>query len=394
LCGFAFWQKYNFVAFIPLLLTGPFLDLKALAYRPPRLALSISFRDWVSRTKFVAAGFASVVVAVMAWILLIGAWPAMRESQFEVLPRYAAMGIAHNPHYLLSAFVLSYFLLGPATVFVTLAALTIGWLTRDLKRLLAIFLVAATALASTMMQLRCHDYYYQICYPFFAVLWGYLAVKLYETAQALTNLLKKQNRRLAATLVWVLIANVFFWPIPTQISSLSLHYAQLLRWREDPQTFYANYPQQLPMELLKGQLEVVRYIQKNTTPSDPIYLWGSNSLIYFVTGHQAPTRFILNLGVVAQWGQASWKQEIMQAIEQSQPRLIIVTRGDAVPTITYEDMDSEEFLHNKFLVLDNYITQNYKKTAEFERFVIYQRKPKTTPIMANYISSAFLPDRH
>jgi hypothetical protein len=383
LSGFGFWQKYNFLGFLPLFLILPFLDLDSLSQTPPRLAFSVSFGEWSERAAFLVSGFAFVGIAVSAWIVSSGGWPAMREGQFEVLPRYAAMAIQRNPHYISSAFIRTYYFLGPANLFAALATLIIGWASRDLKRVLPVFLAAATAFASTIMQMRFHDYYFQICDPFFALLWGYLAVKLYELTRTITTVLKRDDRRLAATLVWVLTANIYFWPIPEQISYLSVRYAQFQRWREDRRTFYANYPGQLPWELLKGQLEVVDYIEKNSSPNDPIYLWGSNSLIYFLTNRPSPTRFVLNLGVMAEWGKPEWKQEVLESVKKIQPSLIIITRSDAVPMITYVNMDSEEYLREKFSSLRSYIDHNYTRVAEFDGFLVYKKTSQWSPSRIN-----------
>lgn len=372
-CGFGFWQKYNFVAFLPVPLFLPFLDFQALDERSPRLALCISWKEWLTRALWVACGFSLTALAVMSWIFLSGGLPMMRESQFEVLPRYAHMAMTEQPHYWLMAVVRTYFSLRPETVFTTLVALVVGWLTRDLKRMLPIFFSAAVALAATAMQVRFHSYYFLVCYPFFAALWAYLFLRLFEAATATKQLLMRHGQRLAAALVWVLFANIVFWPIPEQITKLVTQYEELQQWYTHRDTFYANYPEQLSIELLRGQFEVVRYVEKTTQPGDSIYLWGSNSLIYFLTDRQPPTRFVLNLGVVAKWGKESWKNEIMQGIETARPRLIIVTRHDSLPTITYEAKDSEQYLDTSFLQLNNYINQNYTRAIDFEDFTIYKR---------------------
>lgn len=273
------------------------------------------------------------------------------------------------------AIVRTYLCLRPGTVFATLAALVTGWLSRDLKRLMPIFFSAILALAATAIQVRFHGYYFQVCYPFFAALWAYLAVRLFEAAAALTRLLKKQGQGLAAILVWGLFANIIFWPIPEQITKLVIQYDALQKWYSNPETFYANYPQQMSVELLRGQFQVVHFVETNTRTGDSIYLWGTtHSLIYFLTDRQPPTRFVLNLGVVAKWGKDSWKNEIMQGIKLAQPRLIIVTRHDALPTITYVSLDSEQYMQQDFPALKNYITQRYKQVADFRDFVLYERK--------------------
>ena len=373
LFGVGFWLKYNFVAFLPLVLFLPFLDESALDRRSPRFALRITWREWLLRTAFLASGFLLTVVVVMTWIVHTGGWPAMREAQFQVLPRYATMAITDNPIYPLMAVARTYFCLRPSTCFATLAVLVWGWFSRDFKRLIPIFLAAAVSLAATVIQVRFHSYYFQICFPFFAAIWAYLALKLYEGTVALAAVLKAKQQKVAAVLVWIVFANLVFWPLPEEATQSLVNYEEFRQWRSDRDAFYANYPNQLSIELLNGQLSVVRYIRKNTKPNDNIYLWGSNSLIYFLTGRQSPTRFVLNLGVVAKWGEPSWKDEVARSVEAANPRLIIVTKRDALPSITYVYLDSEQYLRQEFSQLDNYIRRYYTKAEEFDGFVVYKR---------------------
>ena len=375
--GFGIWQKYNFIAFLPLLMFFPFLDNGALDQQPPRFGLTLAWRPWFARIAFAASGFLLTIVTVMASIVLTGCWPAMRESQFHVLPRYAAMGISQDPHYLLMALYRTTVWLLPDTLFVTLFALVIGWRSRDLKRLLPIFIAAMVALGATVMQVRFHNYYFQVCYPFFAALWAYLGLKLYEGTRSLASRFRAQNWRLAGVLVWIVLANIVFWPVPEQAKELYTRYGEFLEWRSNRELFYAHYPDHLAIELLRGQLDVVHYVQKNTRAGDPIYVWGSNSLIYFLSDRQSPTRFVLNLGVIAKWGEPGWKKEIMNDIEAKQPRLIIVTQRDALPSTTYVNADSEQYLHTEFKDLDNYIKRNYNEAERFDGFVIY--KKNSTP---------------
>ena len=56
---------------------------------PPRLR--ISWKDWLGRMLMVSAGFIFMVLAVLGYFQVSGAWPAMKEVQFVVLPRYGAM---------------------------------------------------------------------------------------------------------------------------------------------------------------------------------------------------------------------------------------------------------------------------------------------------------------
>jgi hypothetical protein len=295
----------------------------------------------------------------------------MKEMQFQVLPRYAAMGIQRNPHYVLSIFVRTNYYLGARNLWASLAGLVLAWLRRDLKRFAPVFLAAFTAYAAVALQIRFHDYYFQTCYPFVAAIWAYLLVSLFEGSRFLAKYFRERGWRFAAGLTWIAFANVIFWPLPEEFNKLAMHYEELREWRVNPAGFYADYPRQLPFELLRGQLDVIHYLEKNSRPSDAVFLWGSNCMIYYLSGHQAPTRFVSNLGTVSLWGQPSWREELVRDLRNVQPRFIIVTRRDALPIITYVNLDSENYL-KIFPKLDRLITENYKPVADFDAFVVYR----------------------
>jgi len=373
LFGYACWLKYNAVAFLPFLLFLPFLDTSGLDREPPRVSLSIPWRNWLARAAFLLGGLVAAIGIVVAWIAFKGAWPAMKEVQFEVLPRYAAMAIQRNPHYLRSVFVRTSYYLGVWNLWATLAGLLVGWMRRDLRRFAPVFLAASLAYIATVMQVRFHDYYFQTCYPFFAAIWAYLAVSIYEGTCVLARNFRHRGWGLAAGLIWIVFANAIFWPLPDEFNKLAMRYEELREWRADHERFYSDYPRQLPFELLRGQFDVIHYLEKNARPSDGVYLWGSNCLIYYLSGHQAPTRFVSNLGIVSLWAQPSWREELVRDLRNAQPRFIIVTRRDALPTITYVNLDSEKYLEI-FPGLDTFITQNYRSVADLESFVVYRRE--------------------
>ncbi len=116
LLGYGCWLKYNAMAFLPFLLFLPFLDTSGLDREPRRLSLVIPWRNWLARAGLLLAGLTAAIAIVLAWIVFKGAWPAMRVMQFEVVPRYAAMGFEHNPHYLLSVLARTNYFLGVWTL--------------------------------------------------------------------------------------------------------------------------------------------------------------------------------------------------------------------------------------------------------------------------------------
>jgi hypothetical protein len=373
LLGYACLLKYNAVAFLPFLVILPYLDTRGLDRAPRRVSISIPWRDWMARVALVAAGLAAVVAVVMTWVVVTGGWPVMRELEFEVLPRYAAMGIRHNPQYLLSAFARTNYYLGVWNLWAMLAGILVAWLRRDLKRFAPLFLSALSACAAVVMQIRFADYYFQTCYPFFAALWAYLAICLYEGCLALSRSLKQRGWRLAAGLVWLVFAEAVFWPLPAEFSRLNMRYEELREWIADPEAFYSNYPGQMPIEKFRAQFEVIHYLERNAKSSDGVYLWGPPCAIYYLSGHDPPNRFVTNMGVMSTWCPFSWRDELVGDLRTSRPRFIVVARHDELPTLTYVNLDSEKFI-KKLPQLDALMTQDYRVVADFDSFVIYRRE--------------------
>ena len=370
--GYAFWLKYNAIAFLPFLLVLPFLDLGRLDDDPPRFTLKIGWRDWLSRAGLFFIGFAAVFCAVMAWIVLKGAWPAMREAQFEVLPRYAAMAVQRRPHYFLSTFTRTNYLVGVWNLWAVIAGLLVSRFRRDLRRFAPLFLAAVSAYIAPVMQVRFHDYYFQICYPFLAAIWAYLVVSLFEGARALARVFRQRGWRLAFGLVWIVFAQAVFWPIPREFNNLFERYEELREWAMDPETFYSLYPRQMPFEHSKGEFAAIDYLNSNAKPSDGVYVWSFNCQIYYLTGHQPPTRFVSNLGIMSLWSPPRWRDELMRDLKRSEPRFIVVARGDQLPVLTYVNLDSETYL-KKFREFDSFIRNDYKVAADFDTFVVYER---------------------
>jgi len=374
LLGYGCWLKYNAVAFLPLVLFLPFLDTSGLDRDRPKISLTIPWRTWLARFGLLLAGLAAAVSIVLAWIVLKGAWPAMKEMQFEVVPRYAAMGVQRNPHYLLSIFARTNYNLGVWNLWAALVGLLVAWLRRDLRRFAPLFLAASSAYIAVIMQLRCLDYYFQTCYPFLALLWAYLAVSIYEAFLALARNFRQRGWRLAAGLVWIVFAQAVFWPLPDEFNKLTLRYEELREWRADAKSFYRDYPRQVSLERLHTEFGVIDYLQRNAKVGDGIYVWASLGRIYYLTGHQPPTRFISSLGLMALWSPPSWRGELMRGLRRSPPRFIIVGRGDQLPTLTYVNLDSEQYLKT-FPQLETFITSGYSRVADFDSCVVYRRNP-------------------
>jgi len=369
----AFLVKYNALAFLPLVTVAPYLDRAKADAEPRRVGLRIPWREWLPRTGVLVSSFLVAVVLALALFLISGSWESLKEIQFEVLPRYAAEVFRAVPLYWVWVLEQTTFTLGSWTEAVAAAALLIAWKQRELGRCAPIFLACALSYASVTMQVRFHDYYFQTCLPFFAMLWGYVLEKAYGGIRALLRKFAERRWQLARVLVWVLVANVIYWPVPAQVAALAVDSAALRDWWRDRNLFYATSPWSRPIDHFGDQLRVIEYVKKHSTAQDGIFVWGTDPLIYFLAERRPPTRFVTNLGLVSPWSPPSWHDELLHDLRSRPPRYIIVARNDQVYFITLTEQDSEQYLRS-FPALAEYISRNYRPVKDFVNFVVYSRR--------------------
>jgi len=75
--GAAFWLKYNAIVFLPFILILPFLDTSGLDEKPRRVAITISWKDWLPKAVIFTAGFGVTVVGVLGQFWLASSWEAL-----------------------------------------------------------------------------------------------------------------------------------------------------------------------------------------------------------------------------------------------------------------------------------------------------------------------------
>ena len=369
----AFWFKYNAIAFLPLVLLLPYVDFSGLDARPRRVGLKIPWRRWLAWALISFAGFGATVGLVLAYFWFSGAWPALKEVQFEVLPRYSSMALERTQDYWLFSVRRVQFVLGLWTECATLAALLVAMKKRELARVGPVLAATAVGFASTAMQVRYHGYTFETCYPFFAMLWGYLAVKIYVGFKAAGRRCATRGWRLARVLVWILFANVAVWFVPGEISDTFLQYKTLGDWLRNRDKSYAEYPWAFPISHFQDQMRVISYLRANSVAADQLFIWGSEPLIYYLTERRLPSRFVTNLALISPWAPSAWRAELVRDLEKSPPRFFVVARDDRVSSISYTYWDSERHLE-AFPELAIFISDFYEPAEVLTYFTIYRRR--------------------
>jgi hypothetical protein len=371
LLGVAFWLKYNALAFFPLVAVVPYVDWTRLDSSPRRLRFLISWHRWLERSGLLLAGFAVTVVAVLAYFRCEGSWAALKEVQFQVLPRYAAIAVERIPHYWLLPIATIFLRLGVWTIIATVASVLIAE-KRGFSAFLPVLAATAMGYAVTASQIRFPPYAFETSFPFFAMIWGYLATSVYVGLRAAARAPSRRSRVGARVAAGGLAAALLWFPVRGEAQVLWQRYRELAAWRQNPKGFYANYPgMQFNIEHLQGEFAVIEGLQKSLKPGEGVFVWGTAPLIYFLTDRQPPTRFVSNLALISPWGPAAWRQELVHDLRTHPPAYIVVAQDDQVPEIAFTPLDSEHFL-GVYNDLGAFISTHYRRIAEYPQFVLFQ----------------------
>ncbi len=373
--GAAFWLKYNAVAFFPFVALVPFLDFSELSQNAGRVRFSIPWKGWLRRMLVVAGGFIFAVAGVLTYFRISGAWPALKEVQFEVLPRYGAMafGITTN-NFFLWALRETQIQLGIWYEIIAALALFIAWRRRELSAIAPAALFAFAGYLSVAMQVRFHHpYYYETCYPFFAMFWGYVCVKTYEGFRYLQRIFAQRKLTLARSLLWLVLAGVAASLLPEESVRVVQQYGFLKDWWRNPEQSYAVYYWELPLEKLRDQMRVLDFLKANSGPDDEVYVWGTAPLINFLGQRRTPSRFVSNLALISLWAPDRWRQELADTLEAKRPRYIVVVRDDAIPAVSFTTLDSEGYLL-VYPALKGILNRLYVPDVRLGDFHIYRLK--------------------
>lgn len=376
LLGGGFWLKYNAVLFFPLVAVVPYLDRSRLDLRPREIRWLVTWRVWERRMGALLAGFLLAVLAVLAYYRLAGSWPAFYEAQFKILPQYASMPAQRIPHYWAFAIASVFIRIGFWTVLATVAAVVVAE-KRGLARLLPVLAGAFTGLVCSVSQLHFAPYAFETSFPFFAMIWGYLAVAAYALLKKALHAPSRKSRIWARVAASSLVLVTILYPVRTEARLTGDSYRDLAAWWHNPEAYYANYSGvQFASEHLAGEFAVIHYLKRSLGPGQKVYVWGTAPLIYFLTDRQPPTRFVSNHVLISPWGPPAWRQELVRDLNASRPTFIVVAQNDQVPEIALTPLDSEHFL-TVYRELDSFISAHYRRLAGYPQFVLYRLKPES-----------------
>jgi len=359
--------------FIGLVFIFKFPNVLPLACCIPLLFQARSSETALRRLPLLAwfTGGALLVPALTAaWFAIGGAWAPMVETLFVFAPRYA--GITVSPGLLghgLKVFA-GFFLPGQGLLllkWLCLAGLIVCLGSKRSAGRFVLPLWFALSLAVIWVQGKFFLYHYLPFYLPVALLAGLAAAAMARALSGRVRGDERSRRRGGSVLIFIVLLLPFLSdnarvrqqrgaamgaaPVTAPGKDLSLY--------SDGTDFS-----------LAADLEVAEYLRQNTGPHDTLFIWGYETLVYFLSERAPASRFVSHQPLASRWQMPGWREELLADLERNRPARILVLRRDAMPAVTGSTLDSAGLLR-EFPELERFISRQYRLETEIEDFLVY-----------------------
>jgi hypothetical protein len=317
-----------------------------------------------------AAGSLLPPALAAGWFAAGGAWTQMLDALFVFAPRYAV--ITASPGLLAHGFkVFSGFFLSMHGLFLlkwlALAGLVVCLGAKKSPGRFVLPLWLALSLAVIWVQGKFFLYHYLPLYLPVALLAGVAISRLAAVLAGRVRGTETAKRRV----LYGLLSIGLVLPFLCDMGTLSNHWRNAL-------AAHPVSPGGPGMEQysdgtdfsLAADLEMAEYLRQNTGPGDTLFIWGYETLVYFLSDRVPASRFVSHQPLASRWQMPGWREELLTDLEARQPARILVLRNDAMPAVTGATRDSAGLLR-EFPELERFIARRYHVETEIEDFQVY-----------------------
>ncbi len=368
LCALTLWFKYPYALFVLALVVGYVSAARAWVWREA-LAFSV--------------GGLVIGLGGMAYLWQLGAFEAWLRSA-QVTGGYTAQGYDwaeftdsmqnyigfrwrhwHLLWVLLGLQVASQITI-PYTKNAKIANDLYNHLVTDSRRwrIIGVWLVGTTA--AMLAQAKGYDYHWLPMLPPLTLIG---AQALQRLALITANIIPTFSRQTIYLIVTVILLTLLGWH--TWGSSW-----EYLTGSEMQAAYHARF---VGNEFTADEsYEVAGYLQANAAAGDTLFIWGFRPEVYYLSNLQPASRFIFQFPLVADWYPVEWQQQNVDTLWASLPPYVLVVRGDFMPWVTGRDEDSNMMLQD-YTELNNWLIYNYEQDTQIGNFLVWRRKPQTTP---------------
>lgn len=321
------------------------------------------------------AGSVLPIALCAGWFLLRGAWPELRWTLFDFTPGYTRLSWGQNGiGALYFAFECTFFkhsaLIGLGSLAAFIGAPLSG---RDREGIALVGGVLAVHLSGIALQAKYYAYHFDATLPLAAIIAGVGWFKLWRP-------FARQGGggvvAFAAVLFLVGRARIPVSDVPegywTRSWERTRYWFGLSEQRTREQLderfhFVADFN-------LAADRLVAERIRSLTSPNDPIFIWGFEPVIYWLSERPPASRFIYNVPQRAQWQREYAQGVLLAELTTRPPQVIVVQHHDYFAFVTGDERDSKRSLEI-FPELERQLQEEYTFVEQIEDFEIYVRQP-------------------
>jgi hypothetical protein len=118
---------------------------------------------------------------------------------------------------------------------------------------------------------------------------------------------------------------------------------------------------------------VAAWVAARTEPSETLYVWGFEPLLYDLAERRPASRYIYNAPQRAPWSRRGARPALIEELQAAPPAAILVEQGDLHPGTAATDTDSATELEH-FPRLRALLAEGYVQAARIDRFTIHLRR--------------------
>ncbi len=326
------------------------------------------------------AGASSLVPIALClwWFCARDSWQALIWTLGEFTPGYTALAWRGQsaPEMFYVAFEEAFFRFSALLAAGFIAAIVMRPLhSREREGILLILGVVSVHLAGIAMQGKFFAYHYSATLPLIALIAGLGLYKLWRRCLlgGASGVLAFASFVVVAVLMREPVRDLpqTFW----ERSALRLEHLmrpaspQERESLDEQLAYVADYK-------LSADREVAREIAQRVPPGEPVFVWGFEPVIYWLSEREPASRFIYNVPQRAPWERKHARAELTRDLKQNQPAMIVVQRNDVFPAVTGSLSDSRQSLL-RYPALKSLLEQDYQLARRIEDFELYAREPLT-----------------
>ncbi len=124
---------------------------------------------------------------------------------------------------------------------------------------------------------------------------------------------------------------------------------------------------------LLADSQMAAWLQERTEATDPVFIWGFESLVYFLADRPPASRFIHNLPLIAHWSPPEWRAELIRDMEEKRPTYVLVLYNDPQPWLAGRWDDSASQLAT-YPELKRLLDEKYRRTERLGDFEVWERE--------------------